>query len=296
MKWLTAGLSATAAVSVMLAIMFVTAQPAANHAFFAGGNRVQVIAHRGGAALRPENTLAAFAHAAELGADMLEMDVRLSSNGMIVVIHDATVDRTTDGSGRVNDLPLDRLRVLDAGYRWSADGGRTYPYRGAGIRIPTLDEVFVRHATMRMNIEMKDPDLALAQRLCELVRSRGMNAKVLIASFHSEVMTTFRAQCPEVATSMTASEARLFVGLHLASLSTAYSPGAHALQIPYRFGEHILATPALIQAARRRNLATHVWTINDEARMRELIATGIDGIITDRPNLLLQLIRHDSPK
>jgi glycerophosphoryl diester phosphodiesterase len=290
MKWLTVGFSAVAAVVTLLGVMIFTAQPATDLPFFAGENRTQVIAHRGGSALRPENTLIAFAHAVDLGIDILEMDVRLTADGTIVVIHDATVDRTTNGTGHVKGTTLEMLHGLDAGYRWSMDGGKTHPYRGAAVRIPTLDEVFAYFAAMRMNIEMKDADPLLAQRLCALIRSRGMGAKVLIASFHAEAMSAFRTQCSEVATSMTASQVQLFVSMHLAGLSAAYSPKAPALQIPYRFGDYQLATSALIQAAHRRNLRTHVWTINDEARMRELIAAGIDGIITDRPDLLLKLV------
>jgi glycerophosphoryl diester phosphodiesterase len=296
MKWIVACLSAIAAIVALLLVAVFTARPAADHPFFTAESRTQVIAHRGGSALRPENTLAAFSHAADLGVDILEMDVRLTSDGAIVVIHDATVDRTTDGVGAVEAMPLAKLRELDAGFRFSADGGKTYPYRGANVRIPRLEEVFERFPAMRMNIEMKSTGETLPRLLCALILKHGMSSKVLIASFPAETMVTFRKECPEVATSMTVGEARVFLTLHLVGLGSAYSPSASALQVPYRFGEYPLATPAVIQSAQRRNLKTYVWTINDEARMRELVSAGINGIITDRPDLMLKLMRRSNNK
>jgi glycerophosphoryl diester phosphodiesterase len=257
------------------------------HPFFENERGVQVIAHRGGAALRPENTLAAFEHAAVLGADILEMDLRVTADGAIVVLHDADVDRTTDGSGAVAKLSLAQLRALDAGYRWSIDGGASFPYRGHGVRIPTLEEVFKRLPSSRMNIEMKEftPDGAGA--LCALIRREDMQAKVLIASAPDEGMNAFRKACPEVATSMTASEARAFILFGRLTVASV-----QALQIPDRAAGRVLPSRDLIGDSRRRNLKVYVWTINDEQRMRELIELGVDGIITDRPDRLLELKRR----
>lgn len=284
---LTLTLLAAAGVGVLMAF----ARPAATHVFFAterGG--VQVIAHRGGAQLRPENTLLAFEHAVALGVDMLEMDARATADGALVVLHDATVDRTTDGQGPVDALTLGALQKLDAGYRWSADGGRSTPFRGRGVRVPSIAEVFAQFPRMRMVIEIKPADPALAATLCALVRQAGMTSRVLVASMHDTVLDAFRAACPEVGTSMGPGEARLFYVASLAYLDGAISPAARALQIPYGFGEQILATPQLVAAARGRNLALHVWTVNDEARMRRLQAIGVDGIMTDRPDRLLRLL------
>lgn len=284
---LTLALLAAAGVGVLMAF----ARPAATHAFFAAeGGGVQVIAHRGGAQLRPENTLLAFEHAVALGVDMLEMDARATADGALVVLHDATVDRTTDGQGRVDALTLGALQRLDAGYRWSPDGGRSTPFRGRGIRVPSLAEVFARFPQMRMVIEIKPADPALAAMLCALLRGAGMTQRVLVASMHDAVLDAFRATCPEVGTSMGPGEARLFYVASLAYLSDAISPAAQALQIPYGFGEQVLATAQLVAAARGRNLALHVWTVNDEARMHRLLGIGVDGIMTDRPDRLLRLL------
>lgn len=272
------------------------ARPAPERAFFAARAPVPlVIAHRGGAQLRPENTLAAFEHALALGADVLEMDVRASAEGEIVVIHDATVERTTDGSGPVAALTLVELAKLDAGYRWSADGGRSHPFRGHGLRVPALAQVLARFPRARMNIEIKPADPAVAAALCTLIRRSGASGRVLVAAVNDGVLREFRAACPEEATSMGSAEGRMFLAAHLAHFTATISPRAAALQIPYRLGERVLASAALVEAAHGRNLRLHAWTVNDPPAMRSLVAAGVDGIITDRPDVLLRLLGRIPP-
>lgn len=289
-KWFLISLSSVVAAAAAYSVMVLVARPAPAHSFFAAdGRTTQTIAHRGGSQLWPENTLVAFVHAAEIGADVLETDVRATADGAIVCLHDATVDRTTDGAGRVDAMQLTQLRKLDAGHRWSDDGGRTFPFRGKGIAVPTLEEVFARIPGKRMNVEIKQPEAGFARSLCALIRRAGMTEKVLVASINVDALAAFREACPEVATSMSSPEARLFVGLSRARLSAAYSPPVAALQIPDRLGEAVIPTAALVADAHRRNLKVHVWTVNDEARMKQLIQIGVDGIITDRPDLTLRL-------
>ena len=265
--------------------------PEPGHPFFRDEKPgVQVIAHRGGAALRPENTLAAFQHAAQLGADVLEMDLRVSADGVIVVMHDATVDRTTDGAGPLAELSLAELKHLDAGYRWSPDGGTTFPYRGLGVRVPTLEEVFKLLPDTRMVLEMKQFAPPSVSALCGLIRRAGMQRKVLVASFSGDSLGEFRNACPEVATSMGSVEARLFVVLF-----GMYAPAVPALQVPDRLRDTVLVTPELLARARSKNIKLHAWTVNDEARQRELVRMGVDGIMTDRPDLLLKVRRASQP-
>jgi len=216
--------------------------------------------------------------------------VRRTADDAIVCLHDANVERTTDGSGRVESFRLEELQRLDAGYRWSADGGQSFPFRGRGIRVPALGEVLARFPGARMLIEMKDGDPAFAQSLCALIRGSGMAEKALVASFHADSLAAFRADCPEVATSMSGSEARIFVGLSRVGLAAAYGPAVPALQVPDRLGENVIATEALASDARRRGLKLHVWTVNDENRMRQLVQIGVEGILTDRPDVLLRLL------
>lgn len=294
-KWLFLPSSLIVAAVAIYGVAGFSARPAPNHPYFAAEKPgTQVIAHRGGGGLRPENTLAAFSHAVTIGADVLEMDVQGTADGAIVSIHDPTVDRTTEGKGRVDSFTLSALQKLDAGYNWSDDGGRTFPFRGKGIHVPTLDEVFTRFPAMRMIVEMKHVGPAFAQPLCALIRRFGMTEKVLVASMTEEALTAFRQACPEVATSMNAREARAFLGFHLVSLTTAYTPPAPALQVPDRLGENTIPTGQFVAAAHRRNLKVHVWTINNDERMRQLIEMGVDGIITDRPDRLLDLLRRAS--
>jgi glycerophosphoryl diester phosphodiesterase len=290
-KWLFATLCVIVAAGVVFGFLAVTARPAPDHPYFSARNPgIHVIAHRGGAGLRPENTLAAFEHAVAIGADVLEMDVQPASDGAIVVIHDATVDRTTDGRGRVDSFTLDQLRKLDAGHNWSSDGARSFPYRGQAIRIPTLEEVFSRFPRTQMIVEMKHGGPALARPLCDLIRRSGMTDKALIASLNVEAVAAFRSACPEALTAMSVAEARTFHVFHRVGLEFLYSPPVMALLIPDRLRGETVTTPALVKAAHGRNLRVQVWTLNDEERMRQLAHMGVDGIITDWPDRLVALL------
>lgn len=290
-KWLLATLTLALAVATAIGVVTVTARPAPDHPYFAAMNpRMHVIAHRGGAALRPENTLAAFAHAVAIGADALEMDVQPTADGAIVVIHDATVDRTTDGRGRVDSYTLDRLRKLDAGHNWSSDGGRSFPYRGQAIRIPTLEDVFARFPQKRMIIEVKHGGATLARPLCDLVRRSGMTERALVASLNVEAVAAFRSACPEVLTAMSVVEARTFHAAYRTGLESLYSPPVMALLAPDRVRGETITTAALVKAAHGRNLRVQVWTLNDAERMKQVAQMGVDGIMTDRPDLLLALL------
>ena len=269
-----------------------TARPASEHPYFARESRpprTLVIAHRGGAGLWPENTMHAYERALALGVDVLEIDVRKTADGELVVIHDRTVERTTDGSGFVNTLKLSELKRLDAGFRWTADGGRSFPLRGRGLTVPTLGEVFARLPAARFNIEPKDESSETAERLCKLVRERGMTERVVVGSFRQSLIEEFRRACPEVATAAGPVEAGKFLALYRAGLAASFSPAMQALQIPERAGGVRVLTAEFVAAARERNLQVHAWTINDEAAMRRLIEAGVDGIMTDYPDRLLAL-------
>ncbi|MBA3440008.1 MAG: glycerophosphodiester phosphodiesterase [Pyrinomonadaceae bacterium] len=289
-KWLKILLGCVVAVVAVYSLSVMSARPISDHPFFESTSRPVVIAHRGGAGLRPENTLPAFRHAVALGVDVLEMDVRSTSDGVLVLMHDQTVDRTTDGTGLVNSFTLEELRRLDAGYHWSPDGGRTFPFRGQGIIMPTLEEVFTAFPAMRMNIEMKQTEPSLVKPLCRMIRDFKMPNKVLIASFREEALAEFRHECGEVATSASSNEVRTLLTLNAVSLAAGYSPAAQAVQVPeYGGGLHVL-TRSFIDAAHNRNQQVHAWTINETADMQRIAAMGVDGIITDYPDRLLKLL------
>ncbi|MGC9335211.1 MAG: glycerophosphodiester phosphodiesterase [Anaerolineae bacterium] len=276
---------------IVYAVLALLARPAAQHPFFAQFDGYPlVMAHQGGNGLWPDNTFYAFEQAVALGVDVLEMDVHSTADGALVVIHDRTVDRTTDGSGAVHDLTLAELQALDAAYRWTPDDGGTFPYRGQGITVPTLEELFVAFPGMPMNIEIKQAEPSIAMPLCDLIREYGMADRVLVVSFHEEATKEFRQICPEVVTGTTQNEVITLFALSKPYLEGVYSPAAGAVQVPeYRSGLHVI-TARFLDAAHNRGLQVHAWTINDEADMRRLVDLGVEGIITDYPDRLLQVL------
>jgi glycerophosphoryl diester phosphodiesterase len=274
-------------------VLVVLARPAGNHPFSAQFTRYPlVMPHRGGMGLWPENTLYAFERALAMGADVLEMDMHSTADGVPVVLHDSTVDRTTDGIGPVQGLTLEELKALDAGYQWTSDEGQTFPYRDQGITVPTVEEVFAAFPTTPMNIEIKQTEPSLVAPFCHLIRDYGMARRVLVASFDEQAMDAFRGECPEVATSTAEGEVIVLFVLSKVRLEGMFSPEASAVQVPeYRSGLHVL-TQRFVDAAHRRNLQVHAWTINDVDDMRQLVALGIDGIITDYPDRLLEVLER----
>jgi len=248
-----------------------------------------VIAHQGGDGLRPSNTLPAFQHAVDLGVDVLELDVHLTRDGELVVMHDATVDRTTDGTGALADMTLAQVKALDAAYHWPYEGDER-PYRDRGIRVPTLAEVMSRHPELRFNVEIKPDSLDAAGAVCSELRRLDMTDRVLVASFHPQTMDAFRDACPAVPTSGYESEARWFYLQYRLGLARFAKISAPALQLPTRAGGFDLADPGFVAAVRDRRLHLDFWTINDPALMRTLVERGAGGIITDRPDLLLEVL------
>ena len=272
------------------------AQPAADTAYYTDPRpQVMVIAHQGGDGIWPGDTLYAFEKAVETGADVLEMDAHITLDGEIVLMHDEKVDRTTDGSGRIEDLLLSKLKLLDAAYRWSNDGGATFPYRGQGIQVPTLDELFERFPDKRYLIEIKLTRNPIHQPLCEMIREYGMQEKVVVASFHDDSMALFRQTCPEVATSASKGEVTPFVILGKLFLSGWLSPEYQSLQVPWETSESYgipIMTQRFIREAHAKNLHVEPWTVDDPALMKQYIQWGVDGIITDRPDVMMEVLKE----
>ncbi len=253
-----------------------------------------VIAHRGGRGLGPENTLMAFRLSLAAGADVLEMDVRTTADGHLIVLHDDSLDRTTDGYGAVNEMMLAQVKKQDAGYRWSTDGGRSFPFRGRGITIPTLQEVLNAVPEKPLIVELKENRPAISQLLCTELRKYNRTASVLVASAHSDALESFRTACPQMATSAAPAEAMQFHLLNRMGLTSLYSPTEKALLVPTTFRKRNVVSPKFVAAAHRRNLKVAVWTINADEDMRRLIAAGVDGILTDYPDRLSGII-HEKP-
>ena len=254
-----------------------------------------VIAHQGGDAIWPGDTMYAFEKAVEIGVDVLEIDAHITKDSQIVLMHDEEVDRTTDGSGLIEEMTLDELKQLDAAYQWSNDDGQTFPYRGKGIQIPTLDELFRRFPQMRYVIEIKLTQNPIDKPLCDLIRKQDMQDKVLIASFHDEAMQSFRQTCPEIATSASRTEVRDFVLLGKVFLSGLIAPQYQSIQPPYDPKESMnipIMTERFIREAHAKNIKVEPWTVDDPELMRQYIEWGVDGIMTDRPDLMIEVLKE----
>jgi len=240
----------------------------------------------------PENTIPAFRNAAKIGADVLELDVRLTKDGELVVMHDSTVDRTTNGQGKVREMTVAQLKQLDAGYWFTPDDGATYPYRGQDIVIPTLTEVFSAFPEHIINIEIKDYAPESVERLVEVIEEAGAADRVIVSSFDDETMKYFRQVAPYVASAAAPGEIRTFYILSRLYLTRFHRPLSDAYQIPVERGGVRLDTKTFIDAAHSKNQKVHYWTIDDPDEMRRLLALGADGIMTDRPDLALDVFRE----
>lgn len=264
-----------------------------------GTGRVFRTGHRGARGLAPENTIPAMETGLEVGVDALEFDVQQTRDGELVVIHDPTVNRTTDGEGAIAELSLAELREFDAGYRFTPDGGQTFPFRGRGIRIPTLQEVLEASGDAFLIVELKpSPYAEFPQRTLELVRERAPG-RAMIGAFPHRLIQTARRLAPDLPTGCSQREIVSFF-LH-AKLGTAgwWGSPARVLQIPRRSRHEtntglVVANPRLVRAAQRTGRSVQVWTINEPSEMRRLIELGVDGITTDRPDLLNEVLRERS--
>jgi glycerophosphoryl diester phosphodiesterase len=240
--------------------------------------------------LWPEETLFAFEQSKAMGVDVLEMDIHSTLDNAIVVFHDDIVDRTTNGSGPVRNFTLLELQILDAGYNWSPDQGKTFPYRGKGMRVPELEEVFLAYPDMHMNIEIKQVEPSLTEPLCKLIRSSRMEDRVLVVAQDDNTIKDFREACPEIATGAAQNEGIKFFLMNKLMIGFGYNPTKNALQVPeYTNGLHVV-TDSFIRTAHERNLRVDVWTVNEVADMQRLIGLDVDGIMTDYPDRLLKLL------
>lgn len=242
-------------------------------------------------ALWPENTIFAFQRAVDAGIDGLEMDVHRTKDGAIVVSHDPDVDRCTNGTGAIADMTLEELQALDAGYRFTPDNGKTFPFRALGIRIPTLAEVFETFPDRRFVIDNKPDHPDMAQQLAELVLSHGMEERVILASFYVRNLYRIRENFPQIATSASEPEVYAFYPIQLLRLGRVYKAPARAFQIPATQHGIPFLTRHFVNTAHRNDMDIHVWIINDENDMRRLIALGADGIVSDYPERVVKAVR-----
>jgi len=259
-------------------------------------SRPLVVAHRGGAGIRPENTLMAFRHAARIGADVLELDVRLSSDNVLVVLHDETVDRTTDGSGNVDAMTWSEIKRLDAAYHWMPDDAPNDAlpsFRGEGVGVPRLSEVLKEFEDQRLNVEIKTHSDEAADALCILITEHQSRSGVLVVSEEASTIIRFRERCPGIATGTSFSETLGFFLNQKIGLLGFYQPRAEALEVPVEAYGIELVTAKSVEAAHRQGQHVLPWTINDQGEMRRLLDIGVDGLITDYPDRMLAVLAEE---
>jgi glycerophosphoryl diester phosphodiesterase len=249
--------------------------------------RPHLFAHRGASGEAPENTMPAFERAVASGVPLLEMDCHASADGEIVICHDALLDRTTDVSGPLKERSFAELERIDAGYRFTPDGGESHPFRGKGVRMPRLAEVLASFPGIRINLEIKQGGPPIAAEVLRLIRDANAGERVLLAAESDEIMAEIRALEPETATGSSLGDAVAFFRAIADDLLADFEPAGDALQIPSHFGADPLVTEQSVAAARQVGIAMHIWTINDPAEMRALLAAGVDGVMSDFPGRLV---------
>ena len=249
------------------------------------------ISHRGGAALAPENTLVAFRNAVERHkTDMLEMDVRLTRDGVVVVSHDATTGRCCERDVQIAATSLRDLQQLDAGHQFTGDGGATFPFRGRGHRIPTLLEVLRAFPSTRMNIEVKSAIEGMVEAFVALIRGEKAVERICCGSEDDDVATRLYRAMPEAC--------HFFPREALTTFSIAVKMGIDptvdnrfdVLDMPVYYQGERLIDATFVQAVRDCGKWINVWTVDDPAEMRRLIKDGVGGIMTDRPDLLREVL------
>ena len=245
-------------------------------------------AHRGGSLEHPENTMASFTAAVELGYLHLETDTQLTRDGVLLAFHDETLDRVTDLHGQVSDHTLAEIRRADAGHSFSVDGGRTHPFRGTGVTVPTLEEVLLAFPSTRFNIDAKQERVVAP--LAALIDRLGAADRICIGSFRDTRLRRFRRLSQgRVCTSMGRSS---IIAARLTSLAGRMPAfGADCVQVPTAQWGVRIVDRAFVRAAHRGGLQVHVWTIDDRPTMERLLDLGVDGIMSDRPTLLREVLQ-----
>lgn len=256
-----------------------------------------VLAHRGGAKLAPEHTMVAFEKAFELGVDGFEIDIRLTKDEEIVVFHDEAIDRTSNGAGAIRDYTLSELKEFNFGYRFEDLDGN-FPYRDQHVEIVTLKELLEKYPNMYINIDIKDsPETyegsLMPSKLWRLIEEYGAINRVVVTSFYSEQVDRFNLYAQNrVALGAGESDVRKAFAAFTSQFGHLYHPKVDVFQIPTKSGRISLDSPKFIAFLKNLNIPVHYWTIDDEEMMKKLLNNGAQGIITDRPDIALRVVRE----
>ncbi|MDC7250541.1 MAG: glycerophosphodiester phosphodiesterase [Sphaerochaetaceae bacterium] len=250
----------------------------------------RVVAHRGDSKHFPENTIEAFLSAVKMGVDVIETDVHLSKDNVVVIWHDETLDRNTNGSGRIEDHVVDELIEFDAGYTFSKDGGKTFPFRNKGVKLCTLEEALTKCPNQRFNVDLKTKDLKIVDEFIKVVRAHNAEDRVCCASFHLENLLAIRKAAPDILTSVTTKEVLpLLLKQKLGILPKKLATRRIIFQVPVAQGIIKVITPRFVKMMHIRDAIIMVWTINDENEMIRLFKMGVDSIMTDDPKTVIKV-------
>ncbi len=259
------------------------------------GGRPWVIAHGGAKQLWPGNTMPAFEGSVQLGVDVLEIDMKITRDDVLVCHHDHTIDRMSDGEGELGAYTYEELLAFNFGDGFEALDG-TFPYRDDTVRICKLEEVFDRFPDMYYTVEIKDRGERgerAGELLKALVEKYQLEDRMIVAAFDDETLTAFQGlEDNPIPVSTSQKEATKFVITAKTLTGVFYAPEAVALQLPMEQSNLNLTRKHVINSAHKHNMAIHYWTINDKEDMRELVEKGADGLITDRPDIMLELLEE----
>ncbi len=257
---------------------------------FEPGSSIRVVGHRGAAGAAPENTVEAISHGLAGGAQAIEVDVHATRCGALVAIHDSTLDRTTDGNGPVETHDLASLRGFDAGFRFTPDRGRSFPYRGTGVRIPTLDEAADAAGDAPLIIEVKTPGAGIA--LADWLRKRNDSERFLVGGFDRAAA----APAARVArwTCAAREDLRPFILLGKLGMRPRLRPEITACMVPVRERALRIVTRRFVRQAHDSGLSVYVWTVNRPSEMRRLLNLGVDGLISDVPARARRILQEQA--
>lgn len=252
-----------------------------------------VLAHRGDSISFPENTMPAFRSAAAMGVHVIETDVHLSADGEIVIWHDETLERLSGDNRKISEMKWSEIKDVNAGYLFTADTGITFPYRDNPLRPVLFRELLEEFPEMRINVDLKDDNLLLAEKHSALLKELTSERRVVTASFHNRVLKHFRKLSPGALTSCTGSEVlRLLLLYRTGLLFLPFRYKKRALQVPEFSGKLRVLSSEFIKVLHKRGFMVQVWTVNEEMEMMRFLAMGVDGIFTDNPSLLIKCLEN----
>ncbi|MBI9098807.1 MAG: glycerophosphodiester phosphodiesterase [Spirochaetaceae bacterium] len=251
-----------------------------------------VLAHRGDSARYPENTMPAFESAVKMKVDVIETDVHLTADEQVIIWHDETLERMSGDPRCISQLTWSEIQKVNAGSFFSTDGGKTFPFKDKNITPVLLEELIQKFPRMRFNVDLKDNNLLLTEKYAEILEKNNCQSRVVTASFHKKVLHYFRKLLPEAMTSCTSFEVmRLILLFRSGLLALPFPYKKRILQVPEYSGKIKVLSHGFIKYLHKRGLKVQVWTVNDYDEMNRFLDMGVDGIFTDRPALLQDVLQ-----